>query len=81
MLVLNAIIADCGDGSNTIEWSVDPKVKELKQKMANDGESRYASGDGLQCFNLKFKTQPELDNFIELNCPYLHTMDNLDDEW
>ena len=81
MFILNAVIVNCGDGSNAIEWSSDPRVLEIKTNLADSGDERYASGDGIQIYSLKFATETEFLNFISLNCPYLHTMENWGDEW
>lgn len=81
MFTLNAVIANCGDGSNVLEFSTDPRVKQIKNQLTEEGDERYASGDGFQCYNFKFHDQSALQQFIALNCPYLHTMENRGDEW
>jgi hypothetical protein len=81
MYYVYEVITNCGDGSNSIEYCVDPKVVDAKQILADAGDETYASGDGLQVFKLAFKTLEARDEFVELNCPYIHTMENRGDEW
>lgn len=80
MFKLYAIISNCGDGTNNLEYCIDPKVLQVKHDLADAGDERYASGDGIQVYTLAFNTEQTRDEFVELNCPYLHTMENRGDE-
>lgn len=78
---LDMITTNSGDGSNTVEYSTDPRVLYLKHSLADQGDEKYASGDGLQHTSLDFLTKQARQDFIDLNCPYLHTMENRGDLW
>ena len=45
---IDLVIINLGDGSNGIKWVIDEEVIELMEEMADEGDERYASGDGLQ---------------------------------
>lgn len=65
--ILNAVIADNGDGSQSIHWVVDSDVLAQMDEAASQGDGQYASGDGLQVTELKFNSEEERDAFILMN--------------
>lgn len=67
MFTLYQVITDAGDGSNGLTYTIDPKVIEWMEERAEDGCEQYASGDGLQVKEFKFKSKESLDEFIDLN--------------
>lgn len=69
------VIGNAGDGSNFIEWVVDPKVIEILNKLADDGDAAYASGDGLQARELIFENRDMLEWFIKRNHISITTVD------
>lgn len=77
MKTLTYVIGNAGDGSNFIEWVVDPAVLNKMQELADDGDEAYASGDGLQVKQLKFPDDFDLDAWIALNHISITTMEEL----
>ncbi len=67
MKTISMVITNSGDGSNGIRWVTDPAVLEIMQELADDGDERYASGDGLQERKLKFPDDFDLDSWMVLN--------------
>lgn len=65
------VIGDAGDGSNFVEWY---RTREAYEKLVdlchagNYGEwDQYASGDGLQGYELKFPDNFDLKEFAKVN--------------
>ena len=55
MQKIHLVIANCGDGSSTIEWYKDSITPMSKlEEMERDDPERYAGGDGLQVKTLEF---------------------------
>lgn len=77
MKSIKFVIVDNGDGSNGILWVIDKEVLERMQEMADFGEQRYASGDGLQVQTLFFPDNFNLEDWIFLNKIHLTTMQDL----
>lgn len=77
MFTLYQVITNAGDGSNGLNYTLDPRVIEWMDEKADAGYECYASGDGLQVKEFKFKSKESLDEFIELNVgQWLHTMED-----
>lgn len=72
------VIGDCGDGSNFIEWVTDEAVLDKMRELADEGDSCYSSGDGLQDRTLIFANQEMMDYFITRNRITITTLKSLD---
>jgi hypothetical protein len=77
MFTLYQVITNGGDGSNGLQYTTDSYCVEWMQDKADNGDEYYASGDGLQVRELKFKSKESLDEFIELNVYNLFTMSDI----
>lgn len=77
---LYQIITNSGDGTNYLYYTTDPIVVKHWEKLANEGNEYYASGEGLQLRDLRFKTQQALDEFVLLNVYELTTQENWEEE-
>ena len=73
------MISDNGDGSNAINWVLDYEVIEKMREVAESGDSRYSSGDGLQEYSLEFPEDFDIDAWIKANYIYINTMEDIDD--
>lgn len=78
MFTIYAIIINCGDGSNTIDWVDNKSVLEELDNMASQGYESVASGDGLQAQEFRFSSVQSLREFIDLNNIEFLTMDNVE---
>ena len=65
MNTIYLVIANMGDGSSCIEYYCDPASIKFLESLANEGDDRYASGDGLLVKELNIPT--DLDYFASLN--------------
>ena len=79
MHILYQVIGNAGDGSNFIDYFTDPLVSQKVDELASDGDERYASGDGLQERQLKFRTAEALSDFVLLNNIALVTLGDFDE--
>lgn len=61
------VITNSGDGSNSIDIIKDKEVLDKMQELADDGDERYASGDGLQDRKLTFPDGFDVDAWVKLN--------------
>lgn len=75
MKTLTYVIANNGDGSNSLEWVIDPAILAKMEKLANEGDEQYASGDGLQVKTFKFPDDFDLDSWVQLNHISITTME------
>lgn len=75
---IDLVITNSGDGSNGIRWVIDEEVIALMEEMADEGDERYASGDGLQVRTLRFPTPFDRDQFIKLNHISVVTLKDLE---
>lgn len=64
---IHMVITDNGDHSNSIEWVLDPLVIRRMKKLANNGNEKYMSGEGLQVQTLTFPVDFDLNAWIQLN--------------
>ena len=79
MQTIHMVICNSGDGSNHIEWVIDhPAVIDHIQALADDGDERYASGDGLQIRALKFPDGFDIEAWLELNNWSLTTLSDFE---
>ena len=78
MFTIYAIIINCGDGSNTIDWVDNETVFQELEHMASQGYESVASGDGLQSQKFRFSSLQSLKEFIDLNNIEFLTMDNVE---
>ena len=61
------VIGNAGDGTNFIQMIKSQKALDLVQNRADEGDERYASGDGLQVRELKFPDEFALDTWVAEN--------------
>ena len=73
------VISDNGDGSNAINWVLDYEVIEKMREVAESGDSRYSSGDGLQEYSLEFPEDFDIDAWIKANYIYINMMEDVED--
>ena len=73
------VITNNGDGSNSIEWVTDDKVIDRMEDLADDGDERYASGDGLQVNTLLFPDGFDIQAWIRMNSLSLTTIESMSD--
>lgn len=73
------VISDLGDGSNGVEWVLDYNVMDKMKELADTGDSKYSSGDGLQEHCLQFPDDFDIDSWIKLNRLYITTMEDMED--
>ena len=64
---LHLVICDNGDGSQSIEYVMDQNVLNEMRAFAATGDSKYASGDGLQVTTLRFDDSFDLQAWMESN--------------
>ena len=72
------VISDNGDGSNAINWVLDYEVIEKMREVAESGDSRYSSGDGLQEYSLEFPEDFDIDAWIKANYIYINMMEDVE---
>lgn len=73
---ITCVITNCGDGSNGIQWVLDPVVLEKMQELSDEGNEAYASGDGLQTYELVFPDDFDLESWMNTNHLSEFTMDD-----
>ena len=79
---LHVVIVNNGDGSNSLRYVLDQEVLEEMEELADQGDDRYASGDGLQVWRFDLGSPEGLKLFMQTNCIELTTMDDVvDTEW
>lgn len=78
MQELYMVICNAGDGSNYIEWVMDPAVLDKMQQLADDGDECYASGDGLQSRRLQFPDGFDIEAWMKLNYLSLTTLSDFE---
>lgn len=71
------VICDAGDGSNFIRWTTDTDVVDKMRELADSGDETYASGDGLQEYDLQFPDDFDLDAWIKKNHISITTLEDL----
>ena len=76
--VLHFVITNSGDGSNGIHWVEDAAVMEKMQELADEGDERYASGDGLQVRELVFPAGFDLRAWMKVNYIHPTTMESFE---
>lgn len=67
MKTIYMVIANCGDGSNSIDWVLDKEVIDRMEELADEGDERYSSGDGLQVNKVKFPDDFDVEAWVKLN--------------
>lgn len=70
------VITDCGDGSNSVRWVIDPAVLEKMEELAEEGDETYASGDGLQARELTFAEGFDIQDWLKVNHLHEFTMND-----
>ena len=70
------VITNNGDGSNGLQWIDDSKVLARMQKLADEGDETYGSGDGLQVKRLTFPAEVNVTAWLASNGLYLTTWDD-----
>ena len=78
MKKIYTVISDNGDGSSSILWVLDEKVLDKMEKLASDGDERYASGDGLQVNTLWFPEEFNLRAWIAMNGIDIKTREDME---
>lgn len=78
MQTIHMVICNAGDGSNYIKWVIDPAVIDHIQELADDGDERYASGDGLQIRELNFPDGFDIEAWSTLNNLSLTTLSDFE---
>lgn len=73
------VITNNGDGSNSIEWVTDDNVIDRMEDLADDGDERYASGDGLQVNTLLFPDGFDIQAWIRMNSLNLTSIESMSD--
>lgn len=58
------VICNSGDGSNHVQIIKSQKAMDRVAQLADDGDERYASGDGLQVRELRFSDEFALDAWV-----------------
>lgn len=58
------VITNCGDGSNGLQILKTEAALDRVHELAEEGDERYASGDGLQCRELTFPDEFALDAWV-----------------
>lgn len=74
------VIGNCGDGTNFVEIIKTQRVLDLVNRLANEGDERYASGEGLQVRKLKFPDEFAMDAWVSDNFYGYSDEDILDNE-
>ena len=74
---IHMVITNCGDGSNSIQWATDSAVIDQMEKLADEGDESYASGDGLQVKTLFFPDGFDLAYWLKLNSIHLTILEDL----
>lgn len=77
MQVIYMVITNSGDGSNEIRWVLNEKVIDRMEELADEGDDRYASGDGLQVKKLVFPDNFNLKSWMKTNSLYETTLNDL----
>jgi hypothetical protein len=72
MQVIYIAIRDCGDGSQTLDIVKDPAAIKKMQELADEGDSCYSSGEGLQLTTLRFPDDFDVDAWV-VDCFYRYT--------
>lgn len=78
MFKIYCIITNSGDGSNSLLWTDTKAILDEMEKLADKGYESFASGDGLQVTEFKFKTYEALADFVELNQIDFEDMESLE---
>lgn len=65
MKKITMVITDNGDGSNGMCWVMDPNVLKRMNKLANERDETYMSGDGLQARSLLFPDDFNLEEWMK----------------
>lgn len=71
------VITNNGDHSNGVKWVIDDKVIDRMEDLADDGDERYASGDGLQVNTLLFPDGFDIQAWIRMNSLSLTTIESM----
>ena len=58
------VITNCDDGSNGIQILKTEEAVARVHELAEEGNERYASGDGLQCRELTFPDEFAVDAWV-----------------
>lgn len=58
------VICNSGDGSNHIQILKSQVAVDRVNVLAEEGDDRYASGDGLQCRELNFPDEFAVDAWV-----------------
>jgi hypothetical protein len=74
---ISCVITNRGDGSNGLLWVTDPAVVALMQQKADEGNECYASGDGLQVWELVFPDGFDLGVWLISNNISLMTLEDI----
>lgn len=78
MKTISMVITNSGDGSNAVRWVTDPAVLDKMQELADDGDEKYASGDGLQVTELGFPDDFNMDLWMKLNSIEVTTVEDFE---
>jgi len=71
------VITNSGHGSNSALVINDIEVLNKMQKLADDGDERYASSDGLQVRDLTFPDNFDVDSWVLENFYGYYCIDNV----
>jgi hypothetical protein len=74
---ITMVIASECDGTQHVQWVTDDAVMARLRKLAEQGDDRYASGDGLQSRILTFPQGFDISTWLKRNRLYLTTLDDL----
>lgn len=80
MQKIHLVIGNAGDGSNFIEIVQTQEAIDKLENLADSGDERYASGDGLQIRPLIFSDEFALDAWVARNFGGYSDQDILADE-
>lgn len=78
MKTISMVITNSGDGSNAVHWVTDNAVLDKMQELADDGDEKYASGDGLQVTELGFPDDFNMDLWMKLNSIEVTTVEDFE---
>lgn len=80
MITIYNVITNGGDGSNGVQWVMNPKVLDRMEELAEEGDETYSSGEGLQLSTLLFPDTFDLTSWLSLNNISLVTIEDMLDE-
>lgn len=67
MQTIQMVITNNGDDSNGLLIVKDELVMSKMQELADEGDERFASGDGLQYWEISFPEGFDVDAWVKLN--------------